>query len=82
VSGTIAGRESAALRLNVWPEHALPADGDYACRASIESAQYTAVAAIRTEPLARAVSVRLTGSDSDFGGARLSLDFIKPIDER
>lgn len=82
VNGTIAGREGAALRLTLWPEHALPADGDYACQASIESARYAAVAAVRTEPLGRAVSVHLTGADGDFDGARLSLDFIKPIGER
>jgi riboflavin kinase/FMN adenylyltransferase len=67
--------------LDVWPEHALPADGVYACRAWVGHLPHAAAVNIGTRPTVtdqtrRTVEAHLLDFDKDLYGLNLALDFV------
>jgi len=65
--------------LAVWPEHAIPANGIYACRAHLGSSTRDAVTNIGTRPTfdnrARTIETHLLDFDGDLYGQVIKLDF-------
>jgi riboflavin kinase/FMN adenylyltransferase len=66
--------------LNVGAEHAVPANGIYACRAHMGGATYDAVTNIGTRPTfdngARTIEAHVLDFDGDLYGQAVSLDLI------
>ena len=67
--------------LAVWPEHALPADGVYACRAWVGHLPHAAAVNIGTRPTVtdqtqRTVEAHLLDFNKDLYGLNLALDFV------
>jgi riboflavin kinase/FMN adenylyltransferase len=68
-------------RLDVWPEHAIPANGVYACWAWIDNLKYKALVKLgegrdATGQLARTVEARLVDSARRVESAKVRLDFV------
>ncbi len=70
-----------AVQLEVWQEHAVPANGAYACWAWVGSARFKAVvtvgeqAAVGRKPI-HTIEARLLDLDRDIGGGNVALDFV------
>lgn len=83
VQGAQRGRKLGVPTANlaVWPEHAIPANGIYACRAHVGGAAYGAVTNIGTRPTfdngARTVEAHLLDFQGDLYGRTLALDVIE-----
>jgi riboflavin kinase / FMN adenylyltransferase len=84
VQGAHRGRKLGVptANLSVWAEHAVPANGIYACRAHLEGAAALrdAVINIGTRPTfdngARTIEAHLLDFDGDLYGQTMTLDFI------
>jgi riboflavin kinase/FMN adenylyltransferase len=84
VQGAHRGRRLGVptANLSVWAEHAVPANGIYACRAHLEGANAlrNAVINIGTRPTfdngARTIEAHLLDFDADLYGQTMALDFI------
>ena len=67
--------------LAVWAEHAVPANGIYACRAHVGSAIYNAVTNIGTRPTfddgLRTIEAHLLDFDGDLYGQPMALDTVE-----
>ncbi len=85
VRGAQRGRQLGVptANLDVWPEHAIPRNGIYACRARLEGtpALRNAVTNIGTRPTfdngARTVEAHLIDFDGDLYGQTLTLDLVE-----
>ena len=83
VQGAQRGRKLGVPTANlaVWPEHAIPANGIYACRAHVGDATYSAVTNIGTRPTfdngARTVEAHLLDFQGDLYDRTLTLDLIE-----
>jgi riboflavin kinase/FMN adenylyltransferase len=83
VKGAQRGRQLGVPTANlaIWPEHAVPANGIYACRARIGGAAYDAVTNIGTRPTfdngLRTVEAHLMDFDGDLYEQVMTLDFIE-----
>ncbi len=67
--------------LEVWPEHAVPANGVYACRAWVGHIPHRAAVNIGTRPTVthqstRTIEAHLLDFDKDIYGINVALDFI------
>lgn len=66
--------------LDVWPDHAVPANGIYACRAHVGGTTYDAVTNIGTRPTfdhgARTIEAYVLDFDGDLYGRAMSLDLM------
>lgn len=70
--------------LDVWPEHALPANGVYACRAWVGHIPHAAAVNIGTRPTVtdqsqRTVEAHLLDFNKDLYGLNLALDFVERL---
>ena len=70
--------------LDVWSEHAVPANGVYACRGWVGHIPYRAAVNIGTRPTvtnetARTIEAHLLDFDKDLYGFNLALDFIERL---
>ena len=68
--------------LDIWPEHAVPANGVYACRAWVGHIPYTAAVNIGTRPtvtndVRRTIEAHLLDFDKDLYGINVTLDFVE-----
>ncbi len=67
--------------LDIWPEHAIPRNGIYACQARVGAMVYPAVTNIGTRPTfdngARTVEAHLLDFDGDLYGQTMTLDVIE-----
>jgi len=68
--------------INIWPEHAVPANGVYACRAWVGHLPHAAAVNIGTRPTVtdqtrRTIEAHLLDFDKDFYGINVTLDFIE-----
>jgi riboflavin kinase/FMN adenylyltransferase len=88
LNGTIARGAQRGRRLGVptanlavWAEHAVPANGIYACRAHVGGATYNAVANIGTRPTfdngLRTIEAHLLDFDGDLYGQPMALDMVE-----
>ncbi len=83
VRGAQRGRQMGVptANLDVWPEHALPSNGIYACRAHVGGVTYDAATNIGTRPTfdngARTVEAHLLDFDGDLYGQTMALDLIE-----
>jgi riboflavin kinase/FMN adenylyltransferase len=72
------------IRLDVWQDHAIPADGAYACEAQVGGSKFSATAAIGTQPDAskplRTIALTLPGLQQRIDGLNVALDFIQPAE--
>jgi riboflavin kinase/FMN adenylyltransferase len=67
--------------LDVWPEHAVPANGVYACRAWVGHIPHAAAINIGTRPTVtdqtqRTIEAHLLDFDKDLYGINVTLDFV------
>lgn len=67
--------------LDVWPEHAIPANGVYACRAWVGHLSHPAAVNIGTRPTVtqatqRTIEAHLLDFDQDIYGLSVALDFV------
>lgn len=67
--------------LEVWPEHAVPDNGVYACRAWVGHIPYAAAVNIGTRPTVtsetyRTIEAHLLNFDKDIYGLNVALDFV------
>ncbi|HEY4690445.1 MAG TPA: riboflavin kinase [Anaerolineae bacterium] len=81
LSGTVTRGEGSAVQLDVWPEHAIPADGVYTCRAEAGGAKTAALVTIGTQVMAekksiRSVAAQLREMERHREGERVSLEFL------
>ena len=70
--------------LEVWPDHALPANGVYACRAWVGHLPYRAAVNVGVRPTVtnetqRTVEAHLLDLDKDLYGLNLALDFFERL---
>ncbi len=70
--------------LDVWQDHAIPANGVYACRAWVGHLPYRAAVNIGTRPTVtdetrRTVEAHLLGFDQDIYGLNIVLDFFERL---
>jgi riboflavin kinase/FMN adenylyltransferase len=70
--------------LDVWPEHAVPADGVYACRAWVGQLSHPAAVNIGTRPTVtaethRTIEAHLIDFDRDLYGLNVALDFVERL---
>jgi len=68
--------------LDVWPEHAVPANGVYACRAWIGHLPHAAAVNIGTRPTVtdqkqRTIEAHVLDFDKDLYGINVTLDFVE-----
>jgi len=68
--------------LDVWPEHAVPANGVYACRAWIGHLPHAAAVNIGTRPTVtdqkqRTIEAHVLDFDKDLCGINVTLDFVE-----
>lgn len=68
--------------INIWPEHAVPANGVYACRAWVGHLPHAAAVNIGTRPTVtdqtqRTIEAHLLDFDKDLYGINVTLDFIE-----
>jgi riboflavin kinase / FMN adenylyltransferase len=68
--------------LDVWPEHAVPANGIYACRAWVGNIAHAAAVNIGTRPTVtdrtqRTIEAHLLDFDQDLYGLNVTLDFVE-----
>ena len=68
--------------IDVWPEHAVPANGVYACRAWVGHLPHAAAVNIGTRPTVtdqtqRTIEAHLLDFDKDLYGINVTLDFIE-----
>jgi riboflavin kinase/FMN adenylyltransferase len=68
--------------LDVWPEHAVPANGVYACRAWVGHIPHAAAINIGTRPTVtaqtqRTIEAHLLDFDKDLYGINVTLDFVE-----
>jgi riboflavin kinase/FMN adenylyltransferase len=68
--------------LDVWPEHAVPTNGVYACRAWVGHLPHPAAVNIGTRPtvtndLQRTIEAHLLDFDKDLYGINITLDFVE-----
>jgi riboflavin kinase/FMN adenylyltransferase len=85
LSGVAHGRQTinglAAASLDVWRDHAMPANGLYACRAWVGNQTFKALTQIGTRSLehdhpVRTVDVHLLDFDREITGMNVVLDFV------
>ena len=88
LSGTVVKREEPdrstglpAACLDVWQDHAIPADGAYACWAWVGSLKFKAMVSVGSKPRdigkpLRTVEARLLDFDRDTPGINVALDFV------
>jgi riboflavin kinase/FMN adenylyltransferase len=85
LSGAVIRQAEHIAALDVWPEHAIPADGAYACQAWVGNLKFDATAAIGSrqidDAIRRNVEVRLPGVDRNLEGKNIALDFIAPANQ-
>jgi riboflavin kinase/FMN adenylyltransferase len=86
VKGDGRGKTIGVLtaNLDVWPEHAVPANGVYACRAWVGHIPHRAAVNIGTRPTvtnetARTIEAHLLDFDKDLYGLNLALDFFERL---
>jgi riboflavin kinase/FMN adenylyltransferase len=83
VRGAQRGRKLGVPTSNlaVWADHAIPANGIYACRAHVGGTIYNAVTNIGTRPTfddgLRAIEAHLLDFDGDLYGQTMALDIIE-----
>ena len=70
--------------LDVWPEHAAPANGVYACRAWVGHLAHAAAVNIGTRPTVtdqarRTIEAHLLDFDKDLYGLNVTLDFVERL---
>jgi len=70
--------------LDVWPEHAVPANGVYACRAWVGHLPHAAAVNIGTRPtvtdaVRRTIEAHLLDFNKDIYGLNVVLDFVKRL---
>jgi riboflavin kinase / FMN adenylyltransferase len=75
---------SPTANLDVWPEHAMPANGIYACRAWIGHIAHVAAVNIGTRPTVtdrtqRTIEAHLLDFDQDLYGLNITLDFVERL---
>jgi riboflavin kinase/FMN adenylyltransferase len=85
LSGAVTRQAGHVAALDVWPEHAIPADGAYTCQAWVGNLKFDATAAIGArridDALRRSVEVSLPGVDRNLEGKNVALDFIAPANQ-
>jgi len=91
LSGTAVRREQPdrsiglpMLYLDVWQDHAIPANGAYACRAWVGNLKLKAVAHVGEQALADGKPLRTIGAllpdlDRDIDGVNVALDFVAKL---
>jgi riboflavin kinase/FMN adenylyltransferase len=83
VRGAQRGRKLGVPTANiaVWPDHAVPANGIYACRAHVGGATFDAVTNVGTRPTfdngLRTIEAHLLDFDGDLYGQTLTLDLLE-----
>jgi riboflavin kinase/FMN adenylyltransferase len=83
VKGAQRGRKLGfpTANLAVWPDHAVPTDGIYACWAHVGSAKYMAAINIGTRPTfdngLRTIEAHLLDFDGDLYGQPMALDIVE-----
>jgi len=80
-SATESDDPDPAAQLDVWQEHAFPADGMYACWAWLDDRRLKSVVRVGAHPIEggkaiRTVSANLIDWRQRIGGAHIALDFI------
>lgn len=82
LSGVVVRHAEHVAALDVWQEHAIPADGAYTCEAWVGNLKFDAMAMVGTEriddAMLRSVEARLLGFDRNLEGKNVALDFIAP----
>jgi len=88
LSGTVIAGDGRGRRigvptanLDVWPEHALPANGVYACQAWVGNLRFKAAVNVGVRPTVtdkplRTVEAHILDFDRDIYGANVALEFV------